>query len=147
MSHVETITEAAEFNASASAVWALLTDWAAIIEWMPDGYIQGLECEGQGQGAVRHLVTRQGAHVSERLDSADEAKGELQLSLVGELPWGLISYTARGKVDALREDRSRLTWQGTLETADNEQEIDHVTRLLRKSYRKMLQGIRQAVES
>ena len=36
MSHVETITDTAEFNAPASAVWELLTDWAAIADWMPD---------------------------------------------------------------------------------------------------------------
>ncbi len=36
MSHVATITDAAEFDAPASEVWALLMDWAAIIDWMPD---------------------------------------------------------------------------------------------------------------
>ena len=140
-----TITDAAEFDAPASEVWALLMDWAAIIDWMPDGYIQALECEGRGPGAIRHLVTGQGVHLSERLDAADAANGTLELSLVGELPWGLLSYAARGKLDELADGRSRLTWRGTLEINDNGSELDKVSRLLRKSYARMLLGIRQTV--
>jgi len=145
LSHVATITDAAEFDAPASEVWALLMDWAAIIDWMPDGYIQALECEGRGPGAIRHLVTGQGVHLSERLDAADAATGTLELSLVGELPWGLLSYAARGKLDELADGRSRLTWRGTLEINDNGSELDKVSRLLRKSYARMLLGIRQTV--
>ena len=147
MSHVATITDAAEFDAPASEVWALLMDWAAIIDWMPDGYIQALECEGRGPGAVRHLVTGQGAHLSERLDRADESAGVLELSMVGPLPWGLISYSARGKIEALSENRSRLTWRGTLEMPNNGTEFDQVARLLSKSYAKMLQGVARATRS
>ena len=146
MSHIETITDAAEFNAPASAVWELLLDWAAIIDWMPGGYIQSLECEGNGPGAVRHLVTAKGIHLSEKLDSADESRGILELSLVGSLPWGLLSYRARGTLDAISESRSKLTWRGTLEMPDDGAELDAVTRLLQKSYANMLKGIRQVVE-
>jgi uncharacterized protein YndB with AHSA1/START domain len=45
LSHFATIRAAAEFRAPASAVWDLLLDWAAIVEWMPDGYIQGIRQE------------------------------------------------------------------------------------------------------
>lgn len=128
-------------------VWELLIDWPAIIDWMPGGYIRSLECEGQGPGAIRHLVTGQGVRLSERLDTADENAGLLELSLVGELPWGLLSYAARGKLDDLANGSSRLTWQGTLEMHDNDGELEKVSRLLRRSYAKMLLGIRQAVEA
>jgi hypothetical protein len=146
LSHFETITDAAEFNAPASAVWELLLDWDAIIDWMPSEYIQSLECEGNGPGAVRHLVTGEGIHLSERLDTTDENSGVLELSLVGELPWGLLSYAARGKLDELADGRSRLTWRGTLEMNDDGPELDEVSRLLRRSYATMLLGIRQVVE-
>jgi hypothetical protein len=146
LSRVATITEAAEFEAPASAVWALLIDWPAIADWMPGGYIRSLECDGQGLGAVRHLVTGQGVHLSERLDAADEDSGIVELSLVGELPWGLLSYAARGTLDELADNRSRLTWRGTLEMNGNGDELDKVCRLLRKSYATMLLGIRQTVE-
>lgn len=147
MSRYQTIRAEAEFRAPASAVWGLLIDWAAIVDWMPDGYISSLECEGNGPGAVRHLVTGQGVRLAERLDRADPSTGQLELSLVGELPWGLVSYAARGKVDSLAADRSRLTWEGTMEMPDDARDVGKVAHLLRKSYAKMLQGIREAVES
>ena len=146
MSRFETIKAEAEFHAPASAVWELLIDWAAIVEWMPAGYISSVECEGNGPGAVRHLVTGQGVRLSERLDRADESSGQLELSLVGDLPWGLLSYVASGKIDVLAGGGSRLTWQGTLELPGDVQDAGKVTRLLSNSYAKMLQGIREAVE-
>ena len=147
LSHKETITDAAEFDAPASAVWALLTDWAAIVDWMPDGYVQSLRMEGQGPGAIRHLVTGKGVRLAERLDKADETSGVLELSLLDPLPWGLLSYRARGNLDSISDEKSRLTWQGTLEMPQPGPESDAVTGLLRKSYAKMFLGIRNVVES
>lgn len=147
MSHIETIEDAAEYDAPASAVWALLMDWAAIADWMPDGYIQSLQMEGEGPGAIRHLVTLKGMQLSERLDAIDETSGVLELSLLDPLPWGLLSYRARGKLDRISDNRSRLTWQGTLEMPDRGPEYDKVAALLRKSYAKMFEGIRREVES
>ena len=103
--------------------------------------------EGQGLGAVRHLTTLKGMQLSERLDAADEASGVLELSLLDPLPWGLLSYRARGKVDRLSDNRCRLTWQGTLELPASGAESDEVADLLRKSYAKMFLGIRREVES
>jgi len=131
-------------------VWKLLVDWAAIIEWMPDGYIRELRMDQQypqrGPGAVRYLVTGQGVSLSERLDLADEPSGVLELSLVGALPWGLLSYRARGKLDALPGNRCRLTWSGTPEMPQPGIEADRVVNLLKKSYAKMFLGIRRRVE-
>lgn len=147
LSHIETIEEAAEFDAPASAVWDLLVDWAAIVDWMPDGYIRSLRMEGQGPGAIRHLVTGQGIELAERLDSSDESTGVLELSLVGNLPWGLLAYHARGKLDRISETRCRLTWQGRPEMPEHGPESDAVARLLRRSYAKMFLGIGRVVES
>jgi hypothetical protein len=146
LSHIETITDSAEFDAPASAVWELLMDWAAIVDWMPGGYVQSLRMEGRGLGAIRHLVTLKGIQLSERLDSMNESSGVLALSLVEPLPWGLLSYRARGKLDSISQSRCRLTWQGTLEMPDRGSEYDKVANLLRKSYAKMFEGIRCAVE-
>jgi len=147
MSHVKTLEDAAEFNAPASAVWELLMDWAAIVDWMPDGYVRSLRMEGQGPGAIRHLVTGQGVELAERLDRADEPSGVLELSLLDPLPWGLLSYHARGKLDSISSTKCRLTWQGTLEMPEAGPESDDVARLLRKSYAKMFLGIKSVVES
>jgi hypothetical protein len=147
VSHTETITDAAEYDAPALAVWELLMDWAAIVDWMPDGYVKSLRMEGQGPGAIRYLVTGKGVELAERLDRADESSGVLELSLVAPLPWGLLSYRARGKLDRISDNKSRLTWRGTLEMPEHGPESDSVARLLRKSYAKMFLGIRHVVES
>ncbi len=143
MSHVVTIADATEFDAPASAVWKLLIDWAAIKDWMPAGIIQSLCLEGHGPGAIRHLVTGDGVHLSERLDKADDASGLLELSMVGPLPWGLLSYRAQGKLEGMSNNRSRLTWQGTLEMPESGPETEYVMKLLKASYVKMFQGISQ----
>ena len=147
MSHFESIEDETEFEAPASKVWELLMDWAAIVDWMPDGYVQSLRMEGQGVGAVRYLLTGQGAEIAERLDRADESTGVLELSLVEPLPWGLLSYRARGKLEEMTGKRSRLNWQGTLEMPKRGVELDSVVRLLLKSYGKMFAGIRNVVEA
>lgn len=122
-------------------------DWAAIVNWMPNGYIQSLRMDGQGVGAIRHLVTGNGPELAERLDRADESSLVLELSLVDPLPWGLLSYRARGKLERIPQSNCRLTWQGTLEMPDRGPATEKVTHLLRKSYAKMFLGIRQVVES
>jgi len=147
LSHVEEIEDTAEFEAPASRVWELLMDWAAIVDWMPDEYVQSLRMEGQGVGAIRHLLTGQGAEIAERLDYADESSGVLELSLLEPLPWGLLSYRARGKLEGISGERSRLNWQGTLEMPERGTELKSVIRLLRKSYAKMFVGIRNVVET
>jgi len=147
LSYIESITDKAEFAVPAEKVWELLLDWAAIVDWMPGGFIQSLSIEGQGVGAVRHLVTGKGVHLSERLDKADPSTGLLELSLVDPLPWGLLSYSASGKLDSLGHDRSRLSWRGTLEMPSQGTESDKVVNLLRKSYANMFLGIKQALES
>ncbi len=147
LSYVETISDATEFDAPASAVWALLIDWAAILDWMPGGYIQSLEMEGRGVGATRHLLTLNGPRLSERLDAADEASGTLELCMLAPLPWGLESYKAHGKLESLSSCRCRLTWTGTLEMPSRDEEFGRTSRILRKSYAMMFLGIRQQVES
>jgi len=104
------------------------------------------QCPEHGPGAIRHLVTGQGVTLSERLDRADEAAGVLELSLVGPLPWGLLSYSAIGKLDEPAKNRSRLTWRGTLEMPQPGIESERVVKLLKKSYAKMFAGIRHEVE-
>lgn len=142
MSRVATVSYTQEFDAPASAVWRLLTDWAAIIDWMPDGLVASLRMEGQGVGAIRHLVTGQGVPLSERLDAADEAAGTLDLSLVGQLPWGLLSYRARGQVLSLAPERCQLTWRGVFETPADGEQANRVERLLKQSYASMFRGVR-----
>jgi hypothetical protein len=143
MSYIESLTHTEEFEVPAGTVWDLLADWGGILDWMPDNYIQSLRLEGQGVGAVRHLVTGKGVRLSERLDTLNKESGILELSLVNELPWGFLSYRARGKLEAISENQCRLTWQGTLEMPACGPESGRVTALLKKSYENMFLGIRR----
>jgi len=147
VTHRESITHAEEFDAPASAVWDLLADWGGIVDWMPNNAIASLRLEGSGVGAVRHLITRQNVPLSERLDALDQESGILALSLVNDLPWGLLSYRAKGQLEALSETKCRLTWQGTPELAARGPEYDRVIVLLKKSYANMFSGIRRVVEA
>jgi hypothetical protein len=142
LSYVGSIVHTEAFDAPASTVWKLLIDWAAIVHWMPGGHIASLRMEGQGVGAIRHLVTGDGVHLSERLDAADERTGVLELSLLGQLPWGLLSYRARGELVGTSPDSCELTWRGTFETPESGAQTDRVARLLKKSYANMFLGIR-----
>jgi hypothetical protein len=144
LSYLGSVSHKEAFDAPASAVWRLLIDWAAIVDWMPGGFIAGLRMEGQGVGAIRHLVTGDGVHLSERLDAADAGAGVLELSLVGQLPWGLLSYRARGELVGMSPDSCELTWRGTFETPESGAQSDRVARLLKKSYANMFLGIRRA---
>jgi hypothetical protein len=146
MSYIDTLTHTEIFQAPAGTVWDLLADWAGIVDWMPDNYIQSLHLEGDGVGAVRHLVTGKGVRLSERLDTLDRESGTLKLSLVNELPWGLLSYRARAELEAISESQCRLTWQGTLEMPACGPESETVTVLLKKSYENMFLGIRRETE-
>jgi hypothetical protein len=110
---------------------------------MPDGFIQSLEIEGQGVGAVRHLVTGRGVAISERLDTADKENGLICLSIIEPLPWNMLSYSARAQLNAVTERRSRLTWSGTFELATAGNEAEQLAHLLKRSYMKIFKGIQK----
>lgn len=143
MSYIQTVSHTEEFDTSASVVWDLLTDWGGIVDWMPNNYIQSIQLEGNNVGAVRHLVTGEGVRISERLDALDYESMTLELSIVNELPWALLSYRARGKIDSISKNKCRLTWQGTLEMPESGSESVKTANLLKKSYKNMFLGIRR----
>ncbi len=147
MSFTLIVTRSTKFAAPAQQVWSLLTDWAAIVDWMPDGYIHSLQLENNAAGQIRHMVTGQGVQLSERLDRADTEAGVLELSMIGQLPWSLISYQATGTVQQCAPGNSSLTWCGKAELASAGTAADKLEKLLSASYSKMFLGIRQVVES
>ena len=113
---------------------------------MPDGMIRSLSCEGQGEGAVRHLVTARGVEISEKLDLLDRDSGIIRLSIIDPLPWGMLSYSAVAQLEALGE-HCRLEWRGTFELVKAGNKADALADLLVKSYKTMFRGIREALAS
>ena len=116
------------------------------MDWMPEGNIRSLKMEGQGIGAVRHLVTGKGVHISERLDFADEQSGILELSIIEPLPWGMLSYFARGTVQPVSGQRCRLTWQGTFAVPESGSQSTRLAHMLKNLYGTMFVGIRRKTE-
>jgi len=98
--------------------------------------------EGQGLGAIRHLVTGQGVKISERLDEIDEPGGRLNLSIIEPLPWNMLAYTARAQLDSTGNNQCRLDWRGTFELPTGGLASANLAKLLKKSYTKMFEGIR-----
>jgi hypothetical protein len=143
--HRQAVSHSEVIYTPASTVWALLVDWSGIINWMPGGYIQELQVEGEGVGAIRHLITGRGVAISERLDDMDEKSGSLQLTIIEPLPWGMLSYTAQAQLEDVNGDSCRLSWCGTFELPESGPAVDELAALLKKSYSMMFKGIRTEV--
>jgi carbon monoxide dehydrogenase subunit G len=141
VSYRQSVSHSEEIRAPLAAVWDLLTDWAGIIDWMPDSYIRSLRMEGRGEGAVRHLVTGKGVPISEKLVAMDPQRGILLLSIIDPLPWGMLSYSARAQLEDVGEEYCRLSWCGTFELPAGGRQADELTALLKKSYATMFKGI------
>jgi hypothetical protein len=137
----QTICHREVIATSPVALWNLLTDWAGIIDWMPDGYIQSLTIEGQGEGAVRHLVTGKGVRISEKLNAMDQHAGIILLSIIDPLPWGMLSYTAKAQLEDA-DEKCHLNWCGTFELPAGGRPADVLMELLKKSYTTMFKGLR-----
>ena len=147
LSYRQSVSHSELFDADASAVWRVLIDWAAIVDWMPHGIISRLDIEGTGVGAVRHMVTRDGVRIAERLDYADEQRGRLDLSILEPLPWDMLSYRARAQLDELGPGQCRLQWEGRFELPDDGRAAEGLVTLLGKSYKLMFAGLRQQLSA
>ena len=143
MSYRRSVNHTEVFDSPASAVWHIIEDWASIVDWMPQGIIASLELEGSGVGAIRHIVTREGVPIAERLDRADEGQGRLELSILDPLPWSMLSYTALAQLDEQGPNNCSLRWEGQFELPENGPEADALADFLEKSYRQRFKGIRR----
>lgn len=113
-----TLYRQGEFNVAAGRLWRTLVDWGGIADWFPRGFIDSLEIEGEGDGAVRIINAPGGARILERLDGADADNLILQLSIVDPLPDGLLYYKATGRIEPLDERSCRLVWASAFKAAD-----------------------------
>lgn len=143
MSCQRSVSHSEVFDSAASAVWSILVDWGSIVDWMPRGLISSLDLEGNGTGAIRHIITHQGVRIAERLDRADERAGQLELSILEPLPWDMLSYRALAQLDELGPAQCRLRWQGRFELPEDGQAAEALAQLLGKSYKLMFAGLRQ----
>ena len=133
-----------EFPAPAERVWALIGDFGAIGSWWPEGMLSDVIIEGEGVGMVRHLHTGAALVLSERLDAIDVDQRTLELSLVGELPLGIVRYSASGRVRGQGAGHSTLEGRGRYRVASPEQE-EGARAFLEGAYETMFAGLRAAL--
>jgi carbon monoxide dehydrogenase subunit G len=102
-----------ELEASADAVWTLLSDFGGIAKW--GGGIEGCTVEGEGVGAVRTITVGGGASIQERLESCNDAERTFSYAIIGKSPLPVSDYLSTVVVTALGASRARVDWSSTFE--------------------------------
>jgi ketosteroid isomerase-like protein/uncharacterized protein YndB with AHSA1/START domain len=120
----------------ADEVWALLSDLAAVTEWVPG--ITGARVDG----TRRICTTAEGAEIHEELEVDDSARMSTYTQPVH--PFGF--KTSRGKL-AVTEDGagSHVTWDAEIEFAVAEQEAQLLP-MLEQGYAEALERLKQRLE-
>jgi carbon monoxide dehydrogenase subunit G len=110
MGKIEVVQEIA---APASAAWEKLSDFGGIGKWMPG--VERCDVEGDGIGAVRHIVfPGGGGGVKERLESFD-AEGRSLSYAITEGPMPVQDYLATIRVSETGENACRVDWTASFE--------------------------------
>jgi hypothetical protein len=137
-----------DMQAPADAVWPLLEDFADIQTWWPKGKvvdIERVEVEGNGVGCIRHIYNVGFPNaISERLDFLDPENRMLKLSIVCDLPAGMVQYQATGQLIELDANSCRMTYHG--EFLAEEGKADEVRGFLLGAYDLMFQGLEAAAQ-
>ena len=136
----------AEFPVPASRIWELIADFGGIGKWWPEGTLARIEVEGEGVGMVRHMHTVIGLVLSERLDGLDPSERRIDLSIAGDLPGGISSYTAFGRVVEVAPDSCRLEWTGRYRVPTREDEAG-ARAFLEGAYEMQARGLLEHVTS
>ena len=136
-----------EFDAPAADVWAFLQDFGNIRAWWPAGGpvdIERVEIVGNGIGMVRNIYNKGiPGCTSERLDFIDADSKTLKLSIINDMPSGLITYQATGVVEDCADIRCRLVYHGDYEVEQGREQ--EAQQFLHTVYQLMFSGLEQAL--
>ena len=130
-----------EINASADAVWDLVSDFGGVLKW--SSVIESCDVEGDGIGAVRTLRMAGGPAIVERLESLDDATKTFSYVIV-EGPLPVSDYLASLKVSDRGADRCEVEWGSSFEPAGVPEE--QAVGIIRGVYEGGIKGIRKALE-
>ncbi|MFA7556008.1 MAG: SRPBCC family protein [Spongiibacteraceae bacterium] len=135
-----------DFNCPLESVWSLIVDFGGIKNWWPEGnavHIESVELDGTGVGMTRHMHNRGfDMPVSERLDFLDMETHTYKLSIVDNMPAGLIQYQATGTLSRLDNDGCRLDYTAEFITEPGREE--EARTFLLGAYSLMYQGLEGA---
>lgn len=130
-----------QVKAPADAVWAALSDFAAI---KVGGPIESVVYEGRGVGMVRTLGMN-GGRVVERLDVLDAAKRTFAYSILNDdNPLPFSGYSARVNITDNGDGTTTVDWTGTF-TAKGAPEADAI-RVATGIYAGAIKGAQLALE-
>lgn len=135
-----TTTEVKEtVNASASAVWEILGNFAGI---QVGGPITSVEVEGEGVGSVR-TIEMGGAKIVERLEAFDGDKMSLKYAIINDdCPLPVSDYSATIDVTANGDSACTVEWVGTFEAKGAPEE--QASEIVRGIYAGGIAGARKA---
>ncbi len=126
-------------NASATEVWAFISDFSGLDKWAPPGSILHIEMDGTGIGAVR-IITSSVGLVREKLEIFDAAAMRIGYSMDNQTPLPFKDYFAIAKVTKLPDNRCMVNWQSTFEPVGD---VDQAKKVALDLYTSGLKGIRK----
>jgi hypothetical protein len=137
-----------DIQAPLEKVWPFLANFADIQAWWPKGQavdIDHVVLEGEGVGQVRHIYNVGfPTAISERLDYLDPKTHTLKLSIVGDLPPGLLEYRATGQLTALSPNTCRITYRSEFNSPEGQAE--NARGFLMGAYQLMFKGLEAAAQ-
>jgi hypothetical protein len=126
-------------NASATAVWEILGNFAGIVVGGP---ITSIDVEGEGVGSVR-TIGMGGAKIIERLEAFDADKMSLRYAIINDdCPLPVSDYSATVDVTAVDDNTCTVEWVGTFEAKGASEE--QASEIVRGIYAGGIAGARKA---
>lgn len=109
------VSETVDLNASAATVWKTVGDFGAAARYLD--VVERCDLSDTGGSTERLLHLRGGGTVRERLVLASHDDQALRYTIV-ESPLPVNDYVSTVRVDALDEQRCRVTWAATFDARD-----------------------------
>ena len=129
--------------ASIDDVWAELSQYDRVLNWIPYGRESTIEITGEGIGMIRDLHLADLGYVQHRLDIMDHDKKEIGYTLTGGLPLGMKNYSMVASLSPLDGEKCVISWRGRMEGDGSQDEAEIAAGLL-NAVVKMTEGLEAA---
>ncbi len=138
------VVETVQVGASASRTWSAIEDFSAWQSWHPAfASTQMLQGDGHSKGAVRVLVTRDGAKFTEELVAFDAAARSFQYRII-ESPAPVLDYVSTIQVKETPRG-STVVWTSHFKVKPGTSEAD-AKKLISGVYRAGLDNLTSVIE-
>jgi hypothetical protein len=132
-----------QINASANAVWLLVSDFGGIKRWN-GAVVQDISVEGKGIGAVRSITLPGDMVMQERLEKFDSEGRSFSYAIVGKSPLPVSDYLATLTIFPDGGSRCRVEWGSTFECGDFPEA--QAIPMIESIYKNGIIGIKQVLE-